>query len=31
MGNVQGMNTNPHDEDQATCTDYFPKHLAGNL
>ena len=28
---LSGMNTHPHTEDQATCTDYFPKHLAGNL
>jgi hypothetical protein len=28
---LSGMNTHPHTEDQATSTDYFPKHLAGNL
>ena len=28
---LSDMNTHPHTEDQATCTDYFPKHLAGNL
>jgi hypothetical protein len=24
---LSGMNTHPHTEDQATCTDYFHKHL----
>ena len=28
---LSAMNTHPHTEDQATCTDYFPKNLAGNL
>ena len=28
---LSGMNTHPHTKDQATCTDCFPKHLAGNL
>ena len=24
-------NTHSHTENQATCTDYFPKHMADNL
>ena len=28
---LSGMNTHPHTEDQATCTYFVPKHLAGNL
>ena len=28
---LSGMNTHPYTEDQATCTYFFPKHLAGNL